>query len=811
MKHIDLAGSWKLSKNSESKFIKANLPGDNLSALYQAGEVDDPYHGKNELDLQWLGSTKWIYSRTFTVKDSTLDELSIMLNIENIDTFATIFINEKKVGSTENAFRRYRFEVKKYLRIGENQIKIVFAPHEQILAKKAKKLPRPLPHTINKVQSMHRNLARKTQCHAGWDWGPCLMVSGVYGDIHLDATSISRISHVTTTQKFKGDDCIVTVTNEVEAVVTGKVPLSIELGGKSVSKMVNLKQGLNNISEKIVIKNAERWWPNGYGKQKLYPLLVTIAEDRIEKKLGLRELEIITNEDNKGMSLVFRVNGVDIFCKGANWIPVDAMPERQTREVYDNLLSSAAEVHMNMIRVWGGGQYERDDFYQLCDEKGLLVWQDFMFACAPYPGDKEFFDNVKIEAEYQIKRLQNHASLAFWCGNNECFVYFPQENRNNYLVDYDRLYERLLRNSVESIDPTHKYWPSSPSGGRDDYSDCFHDDSRGDMHYWGVWHGGKNFDAYYDIIPRFCSEFGYQSFPSPEVIETYADKDQWNVTAPVMEHHQKNANGNSKITEMFSRYFRIPQGFDNFVYLSQVQQGIAIRTAIEYWRSLRPTCMGTLYWQLNDNWPVCSWSSLNYGGKWKILHYMAKRFYAPLMLTVFQRKYGAPVEIWGVNDLLEAQTGTMTMKVCDFTGKVLKKESRNIKLAKNSSKQIINYKVNKLTDREDETFMIVELKVGKETIRNDLFFTEYKRCNLPEAKIKTIIGEKEDKLTVTLEASAPAFFVTLDAKGLNGEFNDNAITLMPGEKRTLIFNSRESISRIALKETLVLRHLRETY
>lgn len=816
IQRINLAGQWDLFQRGNTERISANVPGDNLSALLQAEKVADPYHGKNELDLQWIGQVGWTYARSFQVRDAILAEESVFLTAESLDTFATIWINGKRVGKTENAFRRYRFEVKAALKPGENEIRIEFSAHESTVERLAKKLPYPIPHGVNPVQSMHRNLARKCQCHSGWDWGPCLMVTGVYGELSLCATSEGRIEHVMTSQAFQGRDCTVTVTAEVEAVSAGKRKLRVQIGSVAATKTVTLTKGLNVVTEKLTVKNAQRWWPNGYGSQPLYDLEVSVCGDTVTKRLGLRELALVTREDEKGLGMLIRVNGVDIFCKGANWIPTDAMPERQTRAIYNDLLSSAAAAHMNMIRVWGGGQYERTDFYELCDEKGLLIWHDFMFACSLYPAHKSFLANVRAEAEYQLKRLRDHACIALWCGNNENLAALgwydeSRANRDVYLVDYDRLNEGVLGHSVDTVDTTRTFWPSSPCGGRDDYSDCFHDDSRGDMHYWEVWHGGKSFDSYFDIVPRFCSEFGYQSFPSPEVIATYAEPGQWNLTAPVMEHHQRNRGGNSKIIEMFSRYFRMPEGFENFVYLSQVQQGVAIRTAVEYWRSLRPVCMGALYWQLNDNWPVCSWSSVNYGGKWKILHYMAKRFFAPVMLTVFQRKYGSPVEIWGVNDLLEAQNAEMTLRVVDFAGNVLKTIEKDIKLPQNSSKKLATYKVKQLSDREDGAFLLVELMTTQGVIRNDLFFTEYKKCDLVPAQVTHTVKGAQDNFTVSLETDAPAFFVTLDAVGIRGEFDDNAVTLLPGETRSFTFTPKEAVSEARFAKALTVRHLRETY
>ena len=335
--------------------------------------------------------------------------------------------------------------------------------------------------------------------------------------------------------------------------------------------------------------------------------------------MGLRQLEIVTEEDEIGLSFKIKVNGLDIFCKGANWIPADALPSRQTRERLDDLLTSAAQANMNMIRVWGGGQYESHDFYDLCDEKGILVWQDFMFSCALYPATKDFLQNVREEVSYQVKRLRDHACIALWCGNNECLGalnWFEISRRGDrYLVDYDRLYEGTIGEAVDEADPTRLYWPSSPCGGRGDYSDCWQDDSRGDMHYWRVWHENASIDAYYDVVPRFCSEFGYQSFPSLDTISTYAPQSQFNVTAPIMEHHQRNPGGNSKITEMMTRYFRVPEGFGNFVYLSQASKHSPSNQVSNF----GDTCRLYGYFILAAKRFIASmsWSSW-YSGKWKI-------------------------------------------------------------------------------------------------------------------------------------------------------------------------------------------------
>jgi beta-mannosidase len=428
-----------------------------------------------------------------------------------------------------------------------------------------------------------------------------------------------------------------------------------------------------------------------------------------------------------------------------------------------------------------------------------------MFSCAMYPATAEFLENVRREARHQVKRLQNHACLALWCGNNEnvgAMKWFEasRQNRDRYLVDYDRLNEGVLGKAVDECDPTRKFWPSSPCGGRDDYSDCWHDDSRGDMHYWSVWHQGKSFDAYYAVTPRFCSEFGYQSFPSLDTIRRYAPRDQFNVTAPVMEWHQRHPRGNSIITEMFSRYFRMPDGFENFVYLSQVQQALAIQIAVEHWRRLRPTCMGTIYWQLNDNWPVCSWSSLEYGGKWKLLHYAAKRFFAPVLVSAFQRKDGN-VEVWVTNDQALPVRGTAVAEVRTLAGKLVKRWRIPARVAGGRSQRI---KLLPAQARPHEVF----LQLAFNGATNTHFFTEYKRCELPEPRIRVRVGAG---FRVTLTTDRPAFFVALEAAGIRGEFADNNFTLLPGRPRTLRFHPKQAVTLAALRESLQVRHLRGTY
>jgi len=815
MQTLNLTGKWKLKRVKNGDTVPALVPGDTHSALLAAGKIADPYDGCNELDVQWIGREDWCYSRTFKVSRAWLSLPSVFLNCDSLDTITEIRINGQLAGNTENQFARYRFEVKPLLKVGENHIEILFLSSEKTAYAIAKTLPYPVPHGNNPVQSMHRNLVRKVQCHSGWDWGPCLMVAGIYGDLSLNACEQGRIEYVYCEQKHAKNRCTVDVICEFEALAAGAATLEVKLGKDEASQPVALVEGLNTVRATVTVKNPRLWWPNGYGEQYLYPLSVRLGGCECRKQIGLRKMEVISEEDKIGRSLIFRVNGVDIFCKGANWIPCDALPQRQTPAHYDELLTSAAQAHMNMIRVWGGGQYETDLFYQLCDAKGLLVWQDFMFACSLYPATPEFLENVRREVRHQMKRLRDYACLAIWCGDNEnigSLNWFEEsrKSRDRYLLDYNRLNEGVLSKEAAECDNTRVFWPSSPCGGPGDFSDAFHCDNRGDMHYWGVWHEGKSMDAFYKIIPRFCSEFGYQSFPSLDTIRTYAPESQFNVTTPIMEHHQRNPGGNSRITEMFTRYFRVPEGFANFVYLSQVQQGLVIKTGVEHWRHLRPTCMGTIYWQLNDNWPVCSWASLEYQGKWKLLHYMAKRFYAPTIVSAFQREDGT-VEVWLTDDVQKSRQAKVKVQVLDFAGKVMFEEKLTLATPGGGAKLLREYPQKKLTSSPAATFMLLSLEVDGVAFRNEHFFTVYKKCDLPEAKVNTTVKAQGGGFAVTVKATAPAFYVSLNADGLRGEFDDNCFTLLPKETRMLYFTPKQKLTLAEFQKSLLVNHLRQTY
>lgn len=817
MKTIRLEGKWTLSNRRGDVTVDATLPGDTHSALLRAGRMKNPYYGLQEMEALWAGREDWAYEREFSVPAEMLTEHSVFLHLENVDTISSVSINGRPAFRTANAFRRYRVEVKRLLKTGRNSLRIEIRSAEKAAQHEAKKMPYPVPHNWYPLQSPHRNLIRKTQCHAGWDWGPCLMVAGVYGELYLAGVSAARIEHVLVRQKHAGRRVEVEVCCEVISPRGGEAGYEMEFGDHKVSGRLKLRKGMNVLKRGIVLRNPKLWWPNGYGAAHLYDLRVSVAGDVVRKRVGIRKVEVRFEEDRHGLSLAFHVNGVPLFAKGANWVPADALPQRISRKMVGDLLASAVQANMNLIRVWGGGRYESEDFYDCCDEKGLLVWQDFMFACALYPAGKSFLANVRQEAEYQVKRLQHRACLALWCGNNEdigALTWYEESrrNRDRYLVDYERLNEGVLGDTVRRLDPDRVFWPSSPCGGPGDYSDGWHNDSRGDMHFWNVWHDGKPFEDYLTIKPRFCSEFGYQSFPSIDSIRTYAPREQWNLTSPVMEHHQKNPGGNARILENMTRYFRFPKGFEDFVYLSQFQQGLAIRIAVEHFRRLRPVCMGALYWQLNETWPVCSWGSLNHDGKWKLLHYMARNFFAPLLVCVTQTADGR-FEIWCCSDSLKDASGILSIRAMDFQGKVLRREQIRTKIPRLSSKRVKRALISDWAPVPAQAFLFVEWRSGGRICRATHFFRPFKECELARLNLTVRVSAAAEAgaFQVALAADVPAFGVSLDAKGIRGEFDDNVFTLLPGAGHSLKFLAKQRTTLAQFRKSLCVHHLRNTY
>ena len=774
---LDLAGKWTIRSPTDEHHADYMVPGDVHSALLKAGVISDPYVGRNEYDVRWVANEDWEAARTFQFDGDI--KRGWYLDLTYLDTVADVFLNDVLVLSAKNSFRRFRPDVSKVLKQGNNELHIMFYSNAKAAEKKQKEQPFSIPYSFNNCPIPHPNMLRKAQCHNGWDWNLAIAPFGIYGDVKLRALDDARIEHVQVAQRhlISGEVHVdVTITLKLLENATGR--FTVAFGGQS--REIAAKK--SKVTETFVVKTPELWWPAGSGGQHLYDLTLSTSNETIKRRVGLRHIELVTTPDAAGARFAFKVNGREIFCRGANWIPADALPSQATPELTRKLLQAAADANMNMIRVWGGGFYEQDFFYDLCDELGLLVWQDFMFSCSLYPTTPDFMYEVREEVDYQVRRLGHHACLALWCGDNEllgALTWFKEsrDNRDRYLVNYDRL-NRCIEETLKEADAQAIWWPSSPSPGLMSFGDAWHDDRSGDMHFWSVWHEGKNFEHYRDVKPRFCSEFGFQSFPSMSAVKTFAGPDDLNIASPVMESHQKNAGGNARIAETMFRHFRFPMTFSDFVYVSQIQQGLAMRTAIEYWRSLKPHCMGTLYWQLNDTWPVASWSGLDHGGGWKALHYMARRFFEPVAAFAVPSKDGKTIAITGVNDRLLETDIAVTCEAVMPNGARKTLASKKSRVPADRAIEILVLDADILRDA------ILHIKTQSNGVISHNHFAPfpYKTYRFEDPQIKLT----QNGGALELTSQKPAYYVSVEAS-VPGHFSDNAFDLLPGDTKKLFF------------------------
>ncbi len=786
MTTINLAGQWQLASAHGAHRSTMSLPGDVHSALKAAGLIPDPYFGRNEDAVQWVANEDWVIERTFTLDDA---HGSWYLDITYLDTVATVFVNDEPVLEADNCFRRYRPDVTKALKAGDNTIQILFRSSIAEGAERQARQSFYIPYHAGNSPIPNGNMLRKPQCHFGWDWNIALAPLGLYGEIALKRLETARIEHVITEQRHEGDAVDLIVSVVLHADGPGVLPIHFTLGDERVRLDCGVRADETTITHVFHIEKPKLWWPAGSGEQALYTFTVEIPTEAVTRQIGLRTVELLTDPDEAGSRFAFRINGREIFCRGANWIPADALFSLSSPEKTEDLLRSAVDANMNMIRVWGGGFYESDWFYDLCDKLGLMVWQDFQFSCNLYPSTPDFLENVEAEVDYQVRRLVSHPSIMLWCGDNElvgALTWFPESrgNRDRYLVSYDRL-NRTIEQALKRAAPQAIWWPSSPASGYLDYGDAWHADGSGDMHYWSVWHENKPFDNYRSVKPRFCSEFGFQSYTSLPVIETYADPKDMNIASPVMEHHQKNAGGNERIAGTMFRNFRFPKDFPNFVYLSQVQQGLAIKTAVDFWRSLKPHCMGTLYWQLNDTWPVASWSSLDYGGSWKVLHYLAKRFFQPVAVAAIPSEDGSEIRFSVVNDTADDVALTLNLSLLSLSGERKPLRSIEVTVPTDAAVTALSLPADQIAD---QTILAWNFTASNSmTGEGHHVPGTYKALELASPGLQFAASPSgDDSLDILVKAQGLALFVLIESS-TPGRYSDNAFDLAAGESRLIRF------------------------
>jgi len=770
-----LSDGWTVTDGTHS--VPLPVPGDVHSALLDAGIIPDPYWRNTETSLDWIHESEWTATRQFDV--ANLEDGQWTLSFEGIDCVAEIWLNDVLLGHVENRFLRHDFEAGSALVAGRNQLKVVFRSNSAEAARKSAASPYPVPYIKWNNRLAHYNFLRKPQCDAGWDWNIALSPLGLCGPVTLKRTTVARLDDVMVRQHHTEGSVTLEVDLHYTAHAAGVVETELSCDHKVASATAQIWPGDGKATLTLTLDNPDLWWPAGHGQQHLYDLKLRFGSEHRTLRIGLRQVELVTDADETGHRFLFRVNGREIFMRGANWIPADALPARATPEAVRDLLTSAVEANMNMIRVWGGGQYEPDWFYQICSELGLMVWQDFMFSCNLYPAhDPAWLGSVRREAEQQIRRLSSQPCMALWCGDNEvigALSWFDESkaDRDHYVAVYARL-NAALEDAIAEARPDIAFWPSSPSVGRLNFGDGWHDDTSGDMHFWDVWHSSKDFEHYRTVQPRFCSEFGFQSFPSNRIIESFTEAADRNVSSRVMDVHQRNPGGNSRIVETLARYFRFPDRFEDMTWLSQVSQALAMKTAIEFWRSSKPRCMGTLYWQLNDTWPVASWSSLDYGGGWKLTQYLARKFNAPVLVTAQPDAKTGDIVLLAVNDTAETVNLHITACRVSLTGTMAEAGVWACHCPTNSAIEVARIPFAAVGADEFLNCSWQDpdgIHVGE----NDYLHHRPKDYGFAAPDIHV----EDDGDSISLTSDLPALFVTLDHGG-SDIWSDNGFTLLPG-------------------------------
>ena len=867
---------------------QAQIPGSVLSTLLDAGAIEDPYYRQNEYTARDLFWQDYIFERSFEVTQELLDQDVIQLVCYGIDTLADLYINDTHVIYMDNMHRTWRIPVKEYLHEGSNSIRFYFKSTLRYIEEREASAPADKKITIEASGAIAGNrYIRKAHSMFGWDWGAQLPDAGIFRDIEIQAYCTARIDEV----KYQQEHAQGQVTLQVEAVLEGadyigKCSIGKHSMGKasgeeasheqtihektSMEVSVYDPQGLllekhvmtteDNVTyvSEINIENPQLWWVNGLGGHPLYTvetrLLTNGEETQIHKdRIGLRTFTVSRDKDQWGEEFAFMINGVKFFAMGADYIPEDCVYNRITRERMEYLVRSSVKAHYNCLRVWGGGYYPSDEFYDLCDEYGIIVWQDLMYACNVYDVTQEFEDSIAAETIDNVKRLRHHASLGLWCGNNEiesAWAYWGNyQTQSQYLrADYIKQFEYILPKALKKADDQTFFWPSSPSSGG-----CFDEpgaENRGDTHYWEVWHGQKPFSDYQKYFFRFCSEFGFQSFPSEKTVYSYTEPQDRNIFSPVMESHQKNDAANGKMLYYLAENFRYPKDFESLLYVTQVLQAVAIKSGVEHWRRNRGRCMGTLYWQINDNWPVASWSSIDYYGRWKALHYMACRFYEPVAGSIVriadtdtaERNGGehfSAVAAYVQNETAQpvGVTVTMTLKTFDF--KVITTAAQHVVVPAFGVSKALEEDYSSYVQRqprilttpsakrvEDDTHHYYDKKDvfveavftyedGRVQIESDTL-VPYKHVELPQPCIHAEAAGSADAYTITLQSNVYAPFVEVDFMDADVILSDNIINLTDDKPHVISFETKDVINgsftdATDVQSRLRIRSLRDTY
>ena len=821
----------------------AQVPGVVQTDLRDGLIPADPFYQDNDTRLQWIGLTDWEYRTTFDADAATLAHDHVDLVFEGLDTYADVYVNDQVALHSDNMFRRWRVPAKTLLKAGPNTLRVVFHSPIESMIPKVKALPYILPSVTSHNTGNEENIAtapytRKAPYQYGWDWGPRYVTEGIWKPIRLEAWDALRIENLHVQQQRVTKE-FAALTADLDIEASGSTAASIEvnyaeLSGASgapippVRQRVQLEPGANRIRIPIHIANPKLWYPLGVGAQDRYRFAAQVRLGRniaadASLKTGLRSIELRREVTGPNTSFTFVVNGIPIFAKGADVIPFDSFPNRITPEIHRQILEAARDAHMNMVREWGGGYYESDDFYDICDELGIMVWQEFIFGGDMVPGGRDFQDNVKQEAIEQVERLRDHPSIVLWCGNNEIetgWVHWDDRkifkesvspaDREKVWQDYVVLFHGILSGVVARYAAPVPYWASSPSANFEDLPDS---QNNGDMHYWQVWHALAPIEMYTQQLPRFMSEYGFQSFPEMRTIRTFAQPGDMDIHSATMQDHQKNHGGNERILSYMLRWYPEPKDFPSFVYLSQVLQAEAIKVGAEHLRRQRPNTMGSLYWQLNDCWPVASWASIDYYGRWKALQYYARRFYDDVIVSPFA--HDSKVDVYVVSDKLQPLSGQVRTRLLDFSGKLLSEKTQDVQVPAQSSAVYFTLDEKELLANADpkKSFLVFDLAVGGVQLsRNLTFFDTMHNVDLPTSvHIDTSLEDLNGVYTVTLRSPVLARSVYVSFGDLDVQTLDNYFDLLPGEPVTVKLKTPSSVSLDQLKSSMHVISLTDAF
>jgi beta-mannosidase len=796
----NLSKNWKFSQEGDSLWMPATIPGTVQTDLLNLKKIPQPFKANNEDSIQWISERNWFYKTHFLVAEDALLKSKHFLNFEGLDTYASIFLNDSLILNTNNAFRSWEIEVSDILQL-ENDLQIKLQATDSIEKIASNKLDYELPEAP-------RVFTRKPQFQYGWDWGPTIKTMGITKNISLVSYENIRFKEVFIKTNYISD-YIAKISAELTIHTQKQQEVSIKIINNNsketfISK-IEISPEQTEYTIPFNIENPKLWWTHNLGIPFLYNIEVELLNDgykkeSFSKKLGIRSIELISEKDSVGEGFYFKLNGKPVYMKGANYIPQNIFLPEVDQEDYSNLINDVVDVNMNMLRVWGGGVYEADFFYQLCDVKGVLVWQDFMFACAMYPGDEAFLENIKQEAIENVKRLRQHPSIALWCGNNENSEGWyrwgwkdgkTEAQQQKIWEGYYAVFNHILPRVVDSLHPSVSYWESSPKFGRGDNRYQF----EGDAHDWWVWHDGYPFEHFEEEVPRFMSEFGFQSFPSYEAIKYFTELDTINLSDLSFANHQKHARGFSLIREYMERDFPVPSKGEDYVYMSQVLQAYGMTKGIYAHRRAKPYNMGTLYWQLNDCWPAVSWSSIDGLGNWKALHYQAKKAFENVIISTSKNE--KELDIYIVNDTFSEIKDTLVISHLDFNGIVIFKEVALVSSPINSSKIVYKYQLKNKEFDHNNTFL--KITFGESEYLH--YFAKPKNLYLTNEPIAIEIIKNKVGFLMKLNSETLQKNVFLFSEE-KGTWQDNLFDVLPGVSKEIQFKTDAEIVPIVNFKTL---------